>query len=386
MRSKWYHSYILLGLFILSLFYLPKVIVQKMQSCGVGVYASLCKWSSATFSFGSSSLEEKKNKSFLEVENLLLKRENSSLCRRLFSEERIDNQIKKIDAIMNCDKEKDLSFYHRRKVAAQKQLALDRFFLFAEVIYRNRRDWNSTLWINVGEEDNDRLKEKIVCFGSPVLKGSFLIGMVEYVGKNKSCVRLLTDPALTPSVRVARGGEGNRELGYLVQLVLERLTLREESEKILVMLRNLLKQLQEDALPERFLAKGELVGSDHCSWRGCSSIVKGIGFNYDFSDDEGESLELRSGKPFDRLNGEKSFPLIALGDLLVTTGMDGVFPKDIPVAYVRKVAPLKEGSLYFEIEAQLCAGTLNHLLDVAILPPILDSDGKSYYTKGESFS
>ena len=357
--------------------------VQRIQSYGVGVYSSLSKWSSSIIPFFSPSsfFEEKKKRNLLEIENLLLKRENSTLYRRLFSEERIDNQIKKIDAIMNCDQDKDRSFYQRRKIAAEQQLALDRFFLFAEVIYRSRRDWNSTLWINVGEADNDRLKEKIVCCGSPVLKGPFLIGMVEYVGTNKSCVRLLTDPSVTPSVRVTRGGEGNRELGYLVQLVMERLALREESEEILMALSDLLERLQGDA-PEHFLAKGELIGSHHCIWRGCSEIVKGIGFNYDFSDEEGKALELRSGKPFDRLNDDNGTSLIGLGDLLVTTGMDGVFPKDIPVAYVTKIDPLKEGRPYFEIEAQLCAGTLNHLLDVAILPPIVDSGSESSYTKG----
>ena len=81
------------------------------------------------------------------------------------------------------------------------------------------------------------------------------------------------------------------------------------------------------------------------------------------------------------MSGEYSPLLIEVGDLLITTGMDGVFPKDIPVAHVTKIAPLKEGSPSFEIEAQLCVGHLNNLLDVTVLPSLIDQEESQEYLK-----
>ena len=222
----------------------------------------------------------------------------------------------------------------------------------------------------MGKKENLLASKEVVAVGSPVLKGAYLIGMVEYVGMYKSRVRLLTDSFLIPSVRVARGGEGNRELTALVKQVLHQVTLREEPRETFIILGELLERL-EGKCPERYLAKGELMGSSSPLWRGRSETLKGIGFNYDFGDEEGPPLELRSGKPLDHLSKEEYTTLIKVGDLLVTTGMDGVFPKDIPVAHVTKIAPLKEGSPSFEIEAKLCVGNLDGLLEVSILPSLV---------------
>jgi len=376
MRKKSYRPYIFLGLFLFSLFYLPGILVQGMRSSAGAISKGFWRQSAyvrASFSPPSIPRKSKEQVESLEVENLLLKKQNESLRRRLLSEERVENQIKKIKEIISLDEKKNLSFYKRRKVAAEKQLELELFSISAEVIYRDPSEWSSTLWINAGELENTKLHEKVVSVGSPVLKGPYLIGMVEFVGNRKSRVRLLTDASLIPSVRVARGGQENRELAALVKQVLHQVALREEPRETLVVLNNLLERLQEEA-PERFLAKGELMGSSSPLWRGRSEVLKGVGFNYDFADEEGPSLELRSGKPLDQLNDEKFTPLIDVGDLLVTTGMDGVFPKDIPVAHVTKIAPLKEGSPSFEIEAQLCAGNLNNLLDVTVLPSLIDQE------------
>ncbi|MCB1072947.1 MAG: rod shape-determining protein MreC [Chlamydiia bacterium] len=376
MRKKSYRSYIFLGLFLFSLFYLPGIFVQEVRNSAGAISKGFWRQGAyvrASFSPPSLPKKNKEEMKSLEVENLLLKKQNESLRRRLLSEERIESQIKKIQEIISIDEEKSLAFHKRRKIAAEKQLELELFSLSAEVIYRDPSEWSSTLWINVGEIENTKLRENVVSVGSPVLKGPFLIGMVEFVGKRKSRVRLLTDASLIPSVRVARGGEGNRELATLVKQVLHQVALREEPRETLLALKNLLERLEEES-PERFLAKGELMGSSSPLWRGRSEILKGVGFNYDFADEEGPSLELRSGKPLDQLNDEKSISLIDVGDLLVTTGMDGIFPKDIPVAHVTKIAPLKEGSPSFEIEAELCVGNLNNLLDVTVLPPLIDQE------------
>ena len=55
-----------------------------------------------------------------------------------------------------------------------------------------------------------------------------------------------------------------------------------------------LKRLEKSA-DERYLAKGELLGTSLPIWRGCSHLLKGVGFNYDFADEEGPLLELKQG-------------------------------------------------------------------------------------------
>jgi len=172
------------------------------------------------------------------------------------------------------------------------------------------------------------------------------------------------------------GGGENRELLDLINLIVQQLSLREEGQEIFIALGNLKKRL-ETGSDERYLAKGELYGTSAPIWRGRSHILKGVGFNYDFSDEEGVALELRSGRPLDQLSKQEVTPLIEKGDLLVTTGMDGVFPADLPVAVVSAITPLKEGAVSFEIEAKLCAGNLNHLRDVIVLPPLLKFEGEA---------
>lgn len=376
MKRKSYRSYLFLGAAILSLFYLPLALVHGLRFMSVkiaqpfwrsGAYLRASFFPLASSEKGSKEVEE------LQLENLLLKRQNENLRRRLLSEERIDHQISKLKTVMALEESKIKPFYLRRKDAAKKQLDLEIYSLHAEVIYREHSSWNNTLWIDVGAKHNQDLAEEIVGVGSPVLKGPYLIGVVEYVEKHRSRVRLLTDSTLVPSIRVARGGADNRELFYLLNLLEKQLSLRNEPQELYKELGLLKNRLSEES-EERFLAKGELFGTSTPLWRGCSSTLKGIGFNYDFDDEEGPSLELRSGQPLDQLGLEKSLPLIKEGDLLVTTGMDGVFPKDLPVAHVSKVAPLKEGSPSFEIEAKLCAGDLDLVLSVTVLPRALQAE------------
>lgn len=314
MRKKSYRPYIILGIVLLGLFYIPKGIVEEVRTTATGaaVGAKVFAHSSTT------DVEE------LQAELLLLKNQNNTLRRRLLSEERISVRIKRVKELIALDEKKTSDFYDRRKKAAEERLERELFFRFAEVVYREAANWNATVWINLGEKEIE--------LNSPVLKGENLIGLVEYVGKHRSRVRLLTDSSLIPSVRVAREGE--------------------------------------------YLAKGELYGSSSALWRGRSEILKGIGFNYDFEDEEGPARELRSGRPLDQLNKEETLSLMDVGDLLVTTGMDGVFPKDIPVAIVTKIETLKEGCVSAEIEARLCAGNLDNLLDVVILPPLTPNESE----------
>ncbi len=199
----------------------------------------------------------------------------------------------------------------------------------AQLLYRSPLEWNSTLWVDVGEKDNERLGKEVIAKNSPVIFGHHLVGIVETVQKNKAKVRLLTDHQLVPAVRAVREGEKER----------------------------------------LFLAKGELHGSMKSHFRRSGTLLIGEGFNYDYEDDEGPARDLRTGAPLKGPHNKK-VTLIQTGDLLVTTGMDGLFPPGLHVATVQHVAPLKEGDYTYEIRALPTAPHLENLQIVFILPPV----------------
>ena len=104
-----------------------------------------------------------------------------------------------------------------------------------------------------------------------------------------------------------------------------------------------------------YLAKGEVHGSSAPFWRSRGPTLKGIGFNFDYPDEEGT----RKG----------AVPILKEGDFLVTSGLDGVFPPGLHVGTVAWMKPAKEGSYAHEIEVRPAASHLNDLQTVFILPP-----------------
>jgi rod shape-determining protein MreC len=203
-------------------------------------------------------------------------------------------------------------------------------FIPAEVIFRSPSTWNSSLWVNVGWENNKSREKDIIVKNSPVVVGTSVVGVVDYVGAKQSRIRLITDSGLRPSVRV------KRVVDHTVRL----------------------------------LAKGELHGSSQPMWRAEAQVLHGIGFNYDFPDLEGPARDLRTGKPLSPGAKSPSLPIIKMDDLLVTTGLDGVFPAGLNVASITRIKPLKEGDYYFEIEAKPSVENLFGLSFVFILPPV----------------
>ncbi|ADI37453.1 putative Rod shape-determining protein mreC [Waddlia chondrophila 2032/99] len=200
----------------------------------------------------------------------------------------------------------------------------------AQVIFRPGTSWNTVLWINVGKEHNKQLGKQVISQNSPVVVGTNVVGLVDYVGNKQSRVRLITDPSLTPSVRSVRVVDGRTW----------------------------------------YLAKGELKGSSLSQYRTKEKLLIGTGFNYDFPDQEGPARDLRSGAVLgDQSKHYPALDIIMPNDLLVTTGMDGVFPSGLCVATVTKVNMLKEGDYYYDIEAEPCCTNLDHLMIVSVLPP-----------------
>ena len=193
------------------------------------------------------------------------------------------------------------------------------------VIYRDPATWNSSLWVNLGTVTNEKYGATVIKRNSPVVIGDSIVGIVDYVGRKQSRVRLITDSGVTPSVRSVRDGQ--------------------------------------------FLAKGELHGAGSPLWRTPGTTLKGVGFNLDTADELSGARDLRSGAPVGSDESEGT-PIIQKGDLLVTTGMDGIFPPGLKAAKVTKVHMLQEGAYSYDIVAKPTAGQLLDLSLVFVIPAI----------------
>ncbi|MBI5346531.1 MAG: rod shape-determining protein MreC [Chlamydiae bacterium] len=319
----------------------------------------------------------------LALENEFLKEEADGFYEWLSFEQRIDEQMDKFK-MLSSEKRDDIywnEFFRRRSEEIKNVLELEMQSMPARVVFRDPSSWSSSLWINVGEKNNESLGRLVIGKNSPVVLGSSLVGVVEYVGYKYSRVRLITDSGLIPSVRAVRGKIQDRSLYYLVKALSEHVYARDNlfkspEEKAFFLetlgnLKNVLCQEKED----QYLAKGELQGSSEPFFRSKGQVLKGIGFNYDFADVEGPARDLITGKPREANDRFAKTPLLKMGDLLVTTGMDGVFPPGLQVAIVSKIQDLQEGDYVYEIEATPTASNLNELETVFVIPP-LDFENK----------
>jgi cell shape-determining protein MreC len=299
----------------------------------------------------------------LLLENRAMKQQLEELRSYLLFEDRLENEWQRYKELSQETGEELFwkDFFHRRADNLCENLKLQYQALFAKVIFREPLAWSSAVWLNVGQEDNQLLGKTVVAKNSPVLSSTgALVGLVEEVKARKCRVRLITDPGLACAVRAVRGSEQDRQLLRQIETLLAHLHAREDlSADAAEPLAQLKEQLQNRPHQDSYLAKGELCGSGEARWRAHTGRLKGVGFNYDFADAEGAARDLRTGPP-----------LLKIGDLLVTTGMDGVFPRDLPVATITKILPLREGGCSYDIEANALADNLQEMRDLLVLPPI----------------
>lgn len=343
-------SYFLLALFLFFLLNLPDSLSNGLRS-------------KALFAEGRFStrrlLEGEGELLALKIENKKIKDDLEEVRSWIESQDRIETHVKRIESLLQ-DKNY-ANFYQRRIRNLINLLQKEVYSVEAKVIFRDPSFWSSGFWIDKGEKENRDLKAQIIAKNSPVLLGDCLIGIVETVEEKRAYVRLLTDSQLTPAVRAVRGEDANLPL-------LEKISSLEEdlqsidgvvSPLFFEELSEIKKTIGENR-ETLYLAKGELRGSRYTLWRSRSNILKGVGFNYEFSDDEGKAHTIH-----DKLK----HPLLQVGDLLVTSGLDGVFPPGISVARVVKIFSLKEGDFAYEIEASLTAGNLDLISEVQVYPP-----------------
>lgn len=299
----------------------------------------------------------------LKAENLQLKSRLNEVQGYLLSEDHIEgiyNKCVKYEA--TTDDVLFSSFYQRRLNHLIDFLSAAKWQVTANVIYREPANWSSALWVDTGSFENKKFGKEVVAVNSPVIFGEHLIGVIEKVEKNKSLVRLITDSRVAPSVRCVRGYEQNALIRAHLQKLKELLSVQND-DRYATLINELGSQIiaLENEGQTEFLAKGILTGSSNPIWRSRSLLLHGIGFNYDFGDEEG---------PPRTLHETSDIPLFQRGDALLTTGMDGVFPPGLLVAFVTEVVPMKEGAVSCDLKAKISLPEFSDLTKVTILPPI----------------
>lgn len=190
----------------------------------------------------------------------------------------------------------------------------------ARVLFLFPSRFSRAFWIDVGEETNRALGKSIVAVGSPVIVGNTLVGIVEILGSKESRVKHVRDPSFVVAAQSQRG--------------------------------------------ERFLTKGILEGSFD------DGLLTGVGFNADFEDAFSEKRDLRTGKK-ERALDDLSTVLLASKDRLITSGLDGLFPRGIDIGEVVRVSGLREGDVAYHLVAKSYA-PFEELETVFVLPPLLN--------------
>lgn len=365
MRKSISLPYLALAFFLFFWINLPKTFSDRVRSLTIGLISPLIDQPVA-----ESLPVEMAN---LRLENQNLRAQIDRVYEWLLFDSEIKEQIELFDSLV---KDQNLltqgpkrAFLQRRAAQLGNALQAQLFSMPAQVIYRDPSSWSSSVWVNVGEKDNEAIGQLIIAKNSPVLSNGALVGIVDYVGSSQARVRLITDSGLSPAVRAVRGGIQNRELFQHLHCLLPLLETREdlfasETEKIQWLAP--LKKIQEKSelqWEDQYLAKGEIHGSSAPFWRSRRPILKGIGFNFDYADAEGAARDLLS---------IRGTPLLKEGDFLVTTGLDGVFPPGLRVGTVSRIDPLKKGAYAFNIEVRPAAANLNNLETVFILPALRD--------------
>lgn len=332
---------------------IPTHVSDRMRSVSVASFGpawdgakGIRKYLSDRPSFTSVHKNEKEAAT-LELENAMLRAQMEKISQWFDEEKRISSQLVLYEKLEG--KVKDNRFFERRKRHLQSLIQAELMAMPAEVIYRDPSSWGSSLWINVGEEDNLVLGKQVIAKNSPVVSGCALVGVVDYVGNKQSRVRLISDSGLSPAIRAVRGSLRNEEIVDKIDSLIELLPDNEP------LIRHLQATKNELECKDYYLAKGELHGSGTPLWRARSSLLKGIGFNFDYVDEEGAA--------------PKNVPVLKKGDLLVTTGFDGVFPPDLRVGIVKDVKAPKPGGFSYEIDVHPIIDTMNELEALFVLPP-----------------
>ncbi|MBS0649313.1 MAG: hypothetical protein JSS10_08845 [Verrucomicrobia bacterium] len=370
------YTYIFIALFILCQLSLPSSASDRLRSISVAALSpswhffshlkERCLKLAAILPSGGASPHVQREIDSMRLENYNLRNQLELLKAQVDLEKLAVEEAELLKYFAQ-----DQAYAKRRKAEIFRLVDLYAPALVGKVIFRESGSWNSSFWINLGETTNQALGKTLIAKNSPVVLGTSVLGIVEYVGKHRSRVRLITDSSIVPSVRVLRGNEQKRVMEEHARKLLELIEGCEEIPKDQP-LRKELSQMVKNLHRGKesfYLAKGEMRGMRSPLFRSRQVLLQGVGFNCDFEDEESPSRDLRSGKLIDAASSPE-MALVKIGDILITTGMDGIFPAGLRVGQVTKVYPLREGSSSYELDALPLMGNFDHLSYVSVLPPL----------------
>ncbi len=346
-------SYLMLLLFFWGMFSIPKESANQWRS---GIVAlTLPSWQR----INQCKMRKADSAASLQMENDILRRQVQQLKQVLLFEKQTQELSEEVNRLRQDDQNPNsISRANHLIDIIEKQMHA----IPACVIFREASLWSSGIWLNVGEKNNRALNLKVVAVKSPVLSGGVLVGIVEQVEEHRCRVRLITDAALSPSVCVVRGDPQQRLLAKQIDSLIQQLALHSDlpiSNGLTLHLKEAQAQLNFDA-SSFCLAVGTLQGANRSKYRARATQLRGVGFH---------SSALIGKTSKESKIQEISSPLIKIGDLLVTTGMDGVFPADLPIATVCAVLPVREGACSYEIEATPLIPDFDELVDLFVIPP-----------------
>ncbi len=353
-------TYGLLFLSLLLLLISPAIFLKKIQLKWVDSFKSLTFKEEA---FDETSLEK------VKLDNYILKSQIAYIQEWIAAHQKFEDffsELKKLDktqhlAVITQDAQK------KRLKILQDFLNLFGRYAFAKIIFKEPFSSSSYAWINLGEGYNKKIGNNLIQKNSPVVYGDHLLGIVEEVFPNHSKIRLITDPNLVVSVRSSRGDQQLKIVNAKASDLLDSLELIQElswakKEGLKELLIELTKDLEKDG-HDRFYAKGEVFGAEYSPFLAFQNALIGEGFYLQTAQ---KSLQQSAN-----IDGFKEIA-IKQGDLLVTTGLDGLFPKGLKVGIVLKVEPSQLGQLAYKINAKSTLPDMNEIEYVQVLPPILE--------------
>lgn len=212
--------------------------------------------------------------------------------------------------------------------------------LRARVIARDPGSWTQAAWIDVGR--NNTPEGSPLQRNSPVVLGQTLIGMVEYVGRSQSLVRLLSDPHCCPSLEiVGRERDGIADAASRLALLLSRAE-GEGNSQALQMLESLSRRRGEEISTVRGVLRGMDGQASHC---------------------------LRGQLYLGEIAWKTQSTLPSAGALIQTSGNDGIFPRGLRVAALHSIRPPRPGEVAREFLALPEADLEGDLYWVTVLAP-----------------
>jgi len=304
----------------------------------------------------------------LVVENQILKSQLAYIKEWVQAQQKVEeffSELKKLEKAQHVALIGHEAQKKRIKIVEQFLKYFSQYAL-GRVIFIEPFASSSLAWIDIGENYNQQVGEMVVAKNSPVVLADQLVGVVEEVYPKFSKIRLITDPKLAIHVKAIRGKEQMKDVQAKAEDLLDCLELMkdikyERKEELIGHLIQLAQELKIDG-HDRDYALGEISGSEYSFLSKNRDQLVGTGFSLK------GSYRQRQDDP------SKGFQEIAVmkGDLLVSTGKDGVIPAGLKVGWVIEVGKASMGKSTYALRARPACQELHRLEYVQVLPPMIN--------------